>query len=88
MFPELLLCGQKKNPLKEPPVDIIRFQNFWLTLIVVVAYLGTAVAYIGAQQSLANVNALPGLSGTLVNLLAISHAGYLAMKLPDKAPVG
>ena len=80
-FSQLYLVEEGTGP---ETVDITRFQNFWLTLIVVGAYLATVVAYIAAQTTLADINSLPGFSGTLVNLLGISHAGYIAMKIPDK----
>lgn len=65
-------------------VDPTKFQNFWLTLIAIVAYVAMAVAHIAAKTAVADLNSLPGFEGTLVTLLGISHAGYLAGKLPDK----
>jgi hypothetical protein len=64
-------------------VDITRFQNFWLTLILIVAYVAWAVAYL-ATKTPAKLTALPGFDSSMVTLLGISHAGYLAGKLPDK----
>ncbi len=65
-------------------IDIAKFQNFWLTLIAVVAYVWTAIAYIGGFASAAALTALPGFDQSLLVLVGISHAGYLAGKLPDK----
>jgi len=80
-FSQVYLAEEGTGP---ETVDITRFQNFWLTLIVVGAYLATAVAYIGAKTTVSELNSLPGFDGTLLTLLGISHAGYIAMKLPDK----
>ena len=65
-------------------VDITKFQNLWLTLIVIAAYVVSAINYIGTKTDPGALNALPGFNGTLLTLLGISHAGYLAGKLPDK----
>jgi hypothetical protein len=64
-------------------IDVTKFQNFWFTLIVAGGFVvltcttnaGTAVADI----------VIPTFSGTLLTLLGISHAGYLAGKLPDRS---
>jgi hypothetical protein len=65
-------------------VDIAKFQNFWMTILVVVAYISTASAYVAGFSSVADLTALPGFDPSLLILLGISHAGYLAGKLPDK----
>ena len=65
-------------------VDVTKFQSFWITGILVVAYVALAVSAIGAAGTPAALTALPGFSGTFVTLLGISHAGYLAGKIPDR----
>ncbi len=65
-------------------IDVTKYQNFWLTLIAVVAYIATAVTYISTKTTIAELNSLPGFSDTLLTLLGISHAGYIAGKLPDR----
>ena len=80
-FRQLLTIEEGTGP---EVVDVTKFQNFWLTVIVMVAYVAAALAYVAGQTKLADVNALPGFSGTLLTLLGISHAGYLAGKLPDR----
>jgi len=65
-------------------VDITRFQNFWLTVIVVGAYVASVFTFIGATKTLGELASLPGFDKSLLTLLGISHAGYIAMKIPDK----
>jgi len=71
-------------------VDIAKFQNFWLTVLLVAAYVALVVSEINRQPSIDQLAALPGFSGTLATLLGISHAAYLAGKLPNQksAPTG
>jgi hypothetical protein len=64
-------------------VDIAKFQNFVVTIVLVLAYIGLAVRSLTAAGSVASVTTLPGFSGTFLILLAVSHAGYLAGKLPS-----
>lgn len=65
-------------------VDVTRFQNLWLTFIVLTGYIITAWTYIGAHPEVASLTALPGLDGTLVTLFGISHAAYIGGKMPDR----
>jgi hypothetical protein len=64
-------------------VDISKFQNFVITIVLVLAYIGLAVHSITAVGDASKVTALPTFSGTFLVLLGISHAGYLAGKLPS-----
>jgi hypothetical protein len=65
-------------------IDVTKFQNFWLTLILAIAYVALAIQAINMASSAAALNALPGFDATFVTLLGISHAGYLAGKLPTR----
>lgn len=67
-------------------IDISKFQNFWFTILVVAGYISTVIAAVNKQPSLEGFT-LPGFTGTLLALLGISHAGYLAGKLPTRAGV-
>jgi hypothetical protein len=67
-------------------IDVTKFQNFWITLLVLAGYLATVISTINAAQTVSGL-ALPGFSGTLLTLLGISHAGYLAGKIPDRVGV-
>jgi hypothetical protein len=63
-------------------VDITKFQNFVITIVLVLAYIGLSVHTVTAAGTAGKVTALPGFSATFLVLLGISHAGYLAGKLP------
>ena len=72
----------EQGPYADQVIDIAKFQNFIITIVVVLAYISIAVNALNAAKTPANFTALPGFSGTLLVLLGISHAGYLAGKLP------
>lgn len=61
-------------------VDLAKFQNLLLTIVVVITYCASVVAEIGVTASSTTV--IPGFSQTLLVFVAVSHAGYLAGKLP------
>jgi hypothetical protein len=65
-------------------IDITKFQNFVITLVLLVAYIALAVDTIDDAGTAANVSALPDFSGTFITLLGISHATYIAGKLPTQ----
>jgi hypothetical protein len=68
-------------------IDIAKFQNFWFTLILITAYISTAIATIVDAGTADELTELPGFDATFVTLLGISHAGYLAGKVPDRPGV-
>ena len=76
----------EEGDLADQVVDVTKFQNFWLTIVLVVAYVGLAIRTFssGALGSPGEITTLPVLSGTMVALLGISHAGYVAAKLPNR----
>jgi hypothetical protein len=80
----------EEGQLADKIVDIGKFQSLWLTLVLVVAYVASAVASLRAAGSAANIQSLPAFTTTFTALLAISHAGYLGGKLPNRtgAPDG
>ncbi|HEY6910833.1 MAG TPA: hypothetical protein VI356_15745 [Myxococcales bacterium] len=63
-------------------VDVTKFQNFWMTCLVVAAWAAVVIAQISSAKSIAEAT-IPPFSGTFLVLLGISHAGYLAGKLPN-----
>jgi hypothetical protein len=65
-------------------VDVSKFQGFGITIVLVVAYVATAIHAIANAKSAAAVTALPDLSGTFLVLLGISYAGYAGGKLPTQ----
>ncbi len=76
---------QEEGSYANQVVDITKFQNFVITVVLVLAYIGLAVHAVTAAGDAPKVTALPGFSGTFLILLGISHAGYLAGKLPSNA---
>lgn len=81
---------QDTGPCADKVVDVSKYQNFWITLIVVVSYVALAAADILKHASAADMRALPGFSDAVLVLLGISHGGYLAGKIPtpDGKPAG
>jgi hypothetical protein len=74
----------EEGEFADKAIDVAKFQNFWITLILIVAYVALAIGSFKDLTSPEEVTALPGFAGTFVILLGVSHAGYLAGKLPDR----
>jgi hypothetical protein len=68
-------------------IDVTKFQNFWFTTILVAAYIGLCIAQFNDLGSISELTALPGFDANFVTLLGISHAGYIAGKLPDRGGI-
>jgi hypothetical protein len=64
-------------------VDITKFQNFIITIVLIVGYIVLAVNRIHHAGTAGKVTMLPTFSGTFLILLGISHAAYLAGKIPS-----
>jgi hypothetical protein len=64
-------------------VDISKVQMFLFTIIVIVSYCYAIYVMLGFT---ADKLSMPGLSGSEVALLGISHAGYLTSKTADHTP--
>lgn len=79
-----LILTEEGDPNAVERIDPTKFQNLWLTLIVVAAYAGVAAAVFVPSEVYAATCKLPGFSSDLTTLLGISHAGYLAGKLPNR----
>ena len=73
----------EEGELADKVVDVAKFQNFWITLLLVVAYIVVVIMTIETASTVAAI-ALPGFSQTFLVLLGVSHAGYLAGKLPNQ----
>jgi hypothetical protein len=67
-------------------VDLAKFQNFVITILLVLLYVAQAVAALKAVDNPAGIAGLPAFSDAFLVLLGVSHAGYLLGKLPS--PVG
>jgi hypothetical protein len=65
-------------------IDIGKFQNFWFTILAVVGYLALAIADLADLDDASELESLPNFDAGLIALIAISHAGYLAAKIPDR----
>ncbi len=64
-------------------VDITKFQGFVVTILLIVAYIAASVNEINTVGTA--LASLPNVNTTLVGLFGISHAAYVAGKLPTSA---
>lgn len=78
--PHLFQAVTTIGPDGSERLEITRFQNFWLTIIAVIAYVALAISVINDASSIAVLDELPGFDGSLNTLLAISHGGYILPK--------
>src|SRR5712692_1439563 len=74
----------EEGAMADQVIDITKFQNFWFTLIVVVAYIAMVAAYFAGLADPSKITQLPDFSSQMVVLLAISHGGYFVGKIPDR----
>jgi hypothetical protein len=65
-------------------IDVTKFQNFIITVVLVAAYVGLAINAVEKAGNAGAFGSLPGFSGTFLVLVGISHAAYLAGKLPNQ----
>jgi hypothetical protein len=73
-----LLCGEETG--NAATVDIARVQMLGLTAIVWAAY-ATILARLMSDGMLWTIPKVPSLDGTLLALISVSHAGYIAGKV-------
>ena len=64
-------------------IALEKFQNFWFTILLLFVFISSAANWIGTTK-LELLNAIPPLDQTWNTLLGISHAAYIAIKVPDK----
>jgi hypothetical protein len=74
----------EEGTLADKIIDIGKFQNFWITILLVVSYVSLAVAVLNDTSSPQSITTLPGFAGEFVVLLAISHGGYIIDKVPNR----
>lgn len=67
-------------------IDLAKFQNFVITVLLVLLYVAQAVSALRAVDNPAGIAGLPAFSDAFLVLLGVSHAGYLLGKIPS--PVG
>ena len=72
----------EEGELTDKVVDVTKFQNFFLTLIAVGAYIALAFSVLGAAQEAPS--GLPGFSQDLLWFIGISHTAYVGGKIPEK----
>ena len=66
-------------------VDIGKFQQFVVTILVVVAYIAAAVNEISTHATAQSVTSLPTISAAVLTLFGISHGAYVAGKIPTSS---
>lgn len=74
---------EEKGAASDQAIDIGKFQKFWITVILVAAYAATAWATVTGAGTPDDITVLPGFGDSFLVLLGISHAAYLAGKLPS-----
>ncbi len=74
----------EEGAMADQVIDITKFQNFWFTLILVVAYVAMVGAFFAGLADPSRITQLPDFSLQMVVLLAISHGGYFVGKIPDR----
>ncbi len=72
----------EQGPYADQVIDLTKFQNFVITVVVLLAYISLTVSALSHAGTPDHFTSLPDLSGALLVLLGISHGGYLAGKLP------
>lgn len=95
-YPQLVTASNSQDPPRliqiftveegdfaDQVVDVTKYQNFWLTVVLVIAYVALVTKAIVTASSVQEI-VLPGFSEGFVYLLGISHTGYLANKLPPR----
>lgn len=65
-------------------IDITKYQNFWFTIVLVAAYIALVIASFSHLADPSELDGLPGFGPSFIVLLAISHATYIAGKVPTK----
>jgi hypothetical protein len=76
---------QEEGASADKVVDVSKYQNFIVTLILGAAYVALAIHAIDHSATAASLKKLPDFSGTFLVLLGISHGAYVAGKLPNPA---
>jgi hypothetical protein len=72
---------QEEGAFADEVVDIGKFQNFVITLVLVLAYIVAVAQALDAAGSVTAFRALPGFHGVFLILLAVSHGAYAVTKM-------
>jgi hypothetical protein len=75
---------QEEGTFADKVLDIGKFQNFLITLVLVLAYIAAVAHALDVAGTAGKFEALPGFAGTFLTLLGISHGAYVAAKLPPQ----
>lgn len=76
----------EEGALADKVIDVSKFQNFIITVILVIAFVIQAIDTIQAAKEVTDV-VLPTFSPTFLTLLGISHAAYVGGKMPSQQGV-
>lgn len=71
----------EEGAMSDKAVDVTKFQQFWVTLVLIAAYTALAIGAINSGKT----DSLPDFNQQIVLLLGISHTGYIAGKIPQRA---
>jgi hypothetical protein len=72
----------EEGAMADKAVDVTKFQSFWITVILVASYVALAIGRFASGD--VTQAAPPDFTQQMVILLGISHAGYIAGKLPER----
>jgi hypothetical protein len=74
---------QEEGGSADKVVDVSKYQNFVITIVLAIAYVALACQAIDHAGTGARLTSLPDFSSTFLVLLGISHGAYVAGKLPN-----
>ncbi|MFL6164422.1 MAG: hypothetical protein ACJ74U_19680 [Jatrophihabitantaceae bacterium] len=75
---------EEEGTYADEVVDISKFQNFIITLVLVTAYVGTVISALHGIKNARDFSTLPTFDTTFLTLLGISHGAYVAGKIPPQ----
>jgi hypothetical protein len=77
----------EEGPLADQVIDVTKFQNFVITLLLLVAYVALSISTLRHTGAVGQITSLPTFPAAFLTLLGISHAGYIGGKLPSSGGV-
>ena len=73
----------EEGTFADQAVDVGKFQQFVVTIVLVVTYIALAAHAVDVAGSASAVTTLPNITGAFLVLLGISHGAYVSAKIPS-----